>query len=226
MRGAVCSMNLVYMLPPKAFSASNSQVNKARVAMPSLESHWCIYAGPNGVLCGAHASYCPTGTMVKRFCSGFKVIDGMDHSSNIKLSTLKLNEGSSRAGPHHDMPCPLPALVCGQGTSELIEGEWVRRAAGGRLVILDGLFDLSYGPADVVLLDGNILHSITGLRDLPGQGSFPRCAAGKGKRARHELERFSAIVFSDFQREDSMRKEGNYSGMWQESWRHSVHWKV
>ena len=134
MRGAVCSMNLVYMLPPKAFSASNSQVNKARVAMPSLESHWCIYAGPNGVLCGAHASYCPTGTMVKRFCSGFKVIDGMDHSSNIKLSTLKLNEGSSRAGPHHDMPCPLPALVCGQGTSELIEGEWVRRAAGGRLV--------------------------------------------------------------------------------------------
>ena len=46
------------------------------------------------------------------------------------------------------------------------------------------------------------------------------------EQARHELERFSAIVFSDFQREDSMRKEGNYSGMWQESWRHSVHWKV
>ena len=45
---------------------------------------------------------------------------------------------------------------------------------GGRLVIVDGLFDISYGPKDVVLIDGNILHGITGLRDLPGQGKKPR----------------------------------------------------
>ena len=48
---------------------------------------------------------------------------------------------------------------------------------GGRLVIVDGLFDISYGPKDVVLIDGNILHGITGLRDLPGQGKKPLAAS-------------------------------------------------
>ena len=50
--------------------------------------------------------------------------------SVLQLSTLKINEGSSRAGPHHDMTCPLPALICGQGTHEWVEGEWVARGVG------------------------------------------------------------------------------------------------
>ena len=108
-------------------------------------------------------------------------------SHNLQLSTLLLNEGSSIAGPHHDMPCPLPALICGPGMCNYSDGEWgVPRGAGGRLFAADGLFDLSYGPTDAVLLDGNMMHGITGLRDRPGGG----------QRARSELERFSVIAFS------------------------------
>ena len=76
----------------------------------------------------------------------------------------------------------------------------------------DGLFDLSYGPTDVVLLDGNIFHGITGLRDLPGEG----------QTSRRELERFSAILFSSFKRE---KMSWNYQGSWEESWMDSVVWK-
>ena len=77
---------------------------------------------------------------------------------------------------------------------------------GGRLFFADGLVDISYGPTDVVLLDGNIPHGITNLRDLPGQGTTTR----------PELRRFSVILFSDFKRE-GMKKHGNYDGgMWEE----------
>ena len=116
---------------------------------------------------------------------------------------MLLNEGSSQAGPHHDMPCPLPALICGQGMSELRDGEWHRRGVGGRLFLADGLFDLSYGPTDVVLLDGNHLHGITSLRDHKGGG----------QASRRELERFSLILFSSFKREKGMKGHGKYEGM-------------
>ena len=79
---------------------------------------------------------------------------------------------------------------------------------GGRLFLADGLVDISYGPTDVVLLDGNIPHGITNLRDLPGQGTTTR----------PELRRFSVILFSEFKREKGMRKHGNYvmGAMWEE----------
>ena len=64
---------------------------------------------------------------------------------------------------------------------------------------------IKYGPTDIVLLDGNIPHGITNLRDLPGQGTTTR----------PELRRFAVILFSDFKREKGMRKHGNYDGgMW------------
>ena len=139
----------------------------------------------------------------------------MDHAAQMQLSTMKLNEGSSQAGPHHDMPCPLPALIVGQGMHELVHGEWQCRGKGGRLFIADGLFDISYGPEDIVLLDGNILHGITGLRDLPGQG----------QSSRGELERFSAILFSKFKRE-GMKGHGKYKYMWQVSHADAVNGKI
>ena len=74
------------------------------------------------------------------------------------------------------------------------------RRVGWRLFLVDGLFDLSYGPEDVVLLDGNLVHGVTGLRDLPGEGQASRC----------ELERFSAILFSSFKRQGGMMAHGNY----------------
>ena len=89
------------------------------------------------------------------------------------------------------------------------------RGAGGRLFLADGLFDISYGPRDVVLLDGNIMHGITGLRDRPGGG----------QRARSELERFSVIAFSTYKREGGMKMHGTYKGLWQESDMGSVVWK-
>ena len=144
-----------------------------------------------------------------------QVIQGIEHEKYLKMSTLMVNEGSSRAGPHHDMPCPFPALICGQGMSELVGDKWVTQGCGGRLFLTDGLFDISYGPEDMVLLDGNILHGITGLRDLPGGG----------QKSRPELERFSVIVFSDFRREKGMWGHGKYQGMWQESHMSSVLWK-
>ena len=93
--------------------------------------------------------------------------------------------------------------------------EWVARGMGGRLFLVDGLFDLSYGPKDVVLLDGNLVHGVTGLRDLPGEG----------QASRRELERFSAILFSSFKRQGGMMAHGNCKGMWEESWRDAVLWK-
>ena len=110
----------------------------------------------------------------------------------------------------------LAALICGQGMCELGEdGEWQQaRGVGGRLFLADGLFDISYGPEDVVLLDGNIFHGITGLRDLPGGGTCKR----------PELERFSVILFSSFKRE-KMKAHGKYEGMWQESHMDHVIWK-
>ena len=143
------------------------------------------------------------------------MIKGIDHSKSLQLSTLIINEGSSRAGIHHDMPCPFPALIIGQGTSKLVDGSWISCAQGGRLFLADGLVDISYGPTDVVLLDGNIPHGITNLRDLPGQGTA----------SRPELKRFSAILFSDFKREGHMMKHGNYKGMWKEGHEAAVIYK-
>ena len=113
------------------------------------------------------------------------------------------------------MPCPFPALIIGQGTSKLVDGSWRSCAQGGRLFLADGLVDISYGPTDVVLLDGNIPHGITNLRDLPGQGTA----------SRPELKRFSAILFSDFKREGHMMKHGNYKGMWKEGHEAAVIYK-
>ena len=94
------------------------------------------------------------------------MVANIDHRHYLNLSTLNLTEGSSRAGVHHDMPCPFPALIFGLGARQLVGGVWKRHAAAGRLFLADGLFGISYGPHDVVLLDGNIPHSITNLSDL------------------------------------------------------------
>ena len=64
------------------------------------------------------------------------------------------------------------------------------------------------------VLDGNIPHGITTLRDCPGQGGT----------SRPELERFSVIVFSTFARED-IKAPGNYSGMWADWMMPKVVWK-
>ena len=130
------------------------------------------------------------------------MIEGIDHRAYESVSTLLVNEGSSKIGIHHDPPAPLPALIAGPGLSHLVNGEWQPRGCGGRLFLTDGLFDISYGPRDVGILDGNVPHGITRL-------SAPKGTMG----SRAELERFSLIMFSTFKRRDRMVKHGNYSPM-------------
>ena len=36
----------------------------------------------------------------------------MDYEAHMAEVTLAINEGSSEIGIHHDLPCPLPALIC------------------------------------------------------------------------------------------------------------------
>ena len=141
----------------------------------------------------------------------------MDLLPYLKLSTLKVNEGSSKMGVHMDPTAPLPALVAGPGlcVPDPLTGELKPTGAGGRLFLADGLVDISYGPRDVVIFDGNIPHGITNLRDLPG--------AGQASRA--ELTRFSAIMFADFARERGQKQYGNFSSAWRAEWRNKVLWK-
>jgi hypothetical protein len=83
--------------------------------------------------------------------------------------------------------------------------------SGGKLYIADRLWDASYGPCDAVLMDGNCLHGITTLCDLPTKGPQP---------SRPELQRFSLILFSDLFRRENVR-----SSQWQEGWRPRIPWK-
>ena len=97
-----------------------------------------------------------------------------------------------------------------------VEGQFVRIGRGGRLILADGLFDLEYGPTDAVLMDGNYLHGVTALRDLPGTSAE---GLRDGSAARPELQRFSIIRLSTFGKEKGMHKDGSYEGQWRESWR-------
>ena len=160
----------------------------------------------------------------------------MDVRAHLTLTTLCVNEGSSRCGIHHDPPAPLPALVAGStcwdfrcskqehecpetaapecavspsarnslpALPSLSHGVWEQKHRGGRLFLFDGLFDLSYGPRDLVLLDGRYTHGVSALRDLKGVNQTG---------SRPELRRFSLILFSAWQRE-KMKGEKRLRGI-------------
>ena len=113
----------------------------------------------------------------------------------------------------------MPAAIGGPGQSIFQAGQgWVATGAGGRLFLADGLFDLSYGPEDLVILNGNCAHGVERLCAL----RHPGVHHPKGTT---ELQRFSAIMFSTFAREDRLWKPGNYDEAWQEGWRAKVEWR-
>ena len=174
----------------------------------------------------------------------------MDVRAHLQVTTLLVNEGSSRCGIHHDPPAPLPALIGGSTAWRMCEGDappvvlsrdafpecalsppnsplashapmlagvggtWERAQKGGRLFSLDGLFDLEYGPCDVLLMDGRFAHGVTTLRDLP-----------RTPGPRPELERYSLILFSRWQREkmkgEKRLREG-YLSTWDDAWLSSL----
>jgi hypothetical protein len=177
----------------------------------------------------------------------------MDTRAHLEFTTLKINEGSTRCGIHHDPPAPLPALIAGatgwqlvtpllepsnqmplpqditvsppaspskpnQPFSTAAHAQWVRKHKGGRLFMFDGLWDLSWGPKDVVILDGRFTHGVTVLRDLPGMNLT-------GPRG--ELTRYSVILFSSWKREKmkgEKRMRNGHLSQWQEEWMDAVPW--
>uniref|UniRef100_A0A7S2DVR3 Uncharacterized protein n=1 Tax=Haptolina brevifila TaxID=156173 RepID=A0A7S2DVR3_9EUKA len=185
-----------------------------------------------------------------------QVIDNMDTHAHLAVTTLRVNEGSSRCGIHHDPPAPLPALVAGptgyrlsgkpltdHGCSTNFGSEvcvsppsspskhhvhaspsadhlvWEQKHRGGKLFLFDGLWDLSYGPRDLVLLDGRFSHGVSVLRDMHGHNQT-------GSRA--ELSRMSLILFSTWQREkmkgEKALREGTLA-VWRDEWLASVPWR-
>ena len=147
------------------------------------------------------------------WCCSWQVISGIDHEQYIEIATLCLNEGSSRLGVHKDMGTPMPALCMGPGLWRLAGGEWRPTGEGGQLYLADGMFDVSYGPCGGTLLDGNLLHGVTNLRDF----------SGTGQTSRPELERFSLIIFSNWKRAPGMRNVFEYQ--WCEGDRSGLVWK-
>ena len=142
-----------------------------------------------------------------------QVVEGFDYKMDLHLSTLVMNECTSRIGIHRDPATPMPAMVQGRTLHHMSpDGTSVPVGRGGRLFLADGLFDLSYGPYDVVLLDGNLAHGITCLRALPGQGD---------RRGRTPLVRSSTILFNRFKKE---KEKFGYSGDWQAAWMADVLW--
>ena len=142
-----------------------------------------------------------------------KVVEGMDVTADLTFSTLVVDEHSSRLGAHRDPAAPLPALIAGQTVHKYVTGQWCATARGGRLILLDGLFDLSYGPRDAVLLDGSFLHAVTRLRGMPTPPSV----------SVPPLERRSFIIFNRFRREKRI-PAAQYVGEWREEWLSSVLW--
>jgi hypothetical protein len=177
----------------------------------------------------------------------------MDTRAHLEFTSLKVNEGSTRCGIHHDPPAPLPALIAGATGWRLVtppsepaqqdppaqdiaisppaspskqtpsfptaaRAHWVPKHKGGRLFLFDGLWDLSWGPQDLVILDGRFTHGVTALRDLPGTNQT-------GPRA--ELTRYSVILFSAWKRAkmkgEKRLREGHLS-QWQEEWMDAVPW--
>lgn len=138
---------------------------------------------------------------------------GMDMKAHLHLATLRLDGTSSKLGAHRDPPSPMPALIGGATTHFMGENNtWQAHARGGKLVLLDGLFDLAYGPRDLVILDGNFMHTVTRLRALP---TPPNTRPPK-------LERRSFILFSRWKRMSAGK--GRHSVRWNESWRDAVPW--
>jgi len=137
-------------------------------------------------------------------------MDDFDVRAHLSLSTLMTNEGQSELGIHHDPPCPLPALVAGPTVFrwDPVSGGWHAAAAGGSFLLVDGMFNLSYGPRDVLLVNGNYLHGVTGLRDVPGAGQV----------SRPELQRFSSILFNTWERAKGMMKTDNFGQDWTARW--------
>ena len=142
------------------------------------------------------------------------VVTGMDVVADMLLGSLQTNEGDSECSVHHDPNAPLPALICGPTVWWREGGAWKRRAHGGKLMLVDGMFNLEYGPRDVVLLDGSFLHGVSRLQELGGTQHM---------ESRPQLSRFSMIVFNRWNR--AKRISRAWSGEWCESWRDAVPWK-
>ena len=131
-------------------------------------------------------------------------------------SSLLVNEGSSKISIHHDPPAPLYAAVAGPTVwEEVSPGKWERACGGGRTFFADSVLSLEYGPRDLLIMNGNVPHGITNLKQI--NSKMP----SKG----NQLERFSLVLFSRFGREH-MKQHGNHSDDFQQAWARQLQNKV
>ena len=130
----------------------------------------------------------------------------------MRLSTLVVDQGQSKLGVHRDPPGPLYAMIAGPGNYAWNGSEWQQVMQGARLILVDGWFDISYGPRDLVFLDGNYMHGISSLCDLPRQKPT-------------QLERFSMIFFCPFARVGMPAACNEYHNEWREEMLSSVLWR-
>ena len=130
----------------------------------------------------------------------------IDAELNRAMSKLHVTGGmigqhKNRLGIHTDPSSKLATLVCGQTVYCYSDetGNWTERVCnGGRLVMIDGCIFLEYLPSDVVILNGNVLHSITALTD--------KKKSKEQSKSAHS--RFSVQLYSDHNR--GKNKHGKY----------------
>ena len=109
------------------------------------------------------------------------------------------------------------SLIGGPGCYKWDGQRFLQVSGGGTLVLIDGLFKLSYGPKDLIVMDGNYFHAVTVLCDLP------KAITDKN---REQLERLSIIIFNRWKRSGMPAPAKVYHNTWLPEWWDAVPWKV
>lgn len=115
-----------------------------------------------------------------------KIMDMME------LSSL-LVRPRENVGIHRDPPSPAPAGIFGRGNYDGHDSQGGE--LGGNLVIVDSMLHIDREHCDFVLMDGNLCHGVSNLRQTHGEEVT--------------RSRFSMILFSRYKRK-RMKAPGNY----------------
>ena len=120
--------------------------------------------------------------------------------SKLRVTGGLIGQYKNKLGIHTDPSSMLPTLVCGPTVYSWNDEtkDWSQRVCdGGRLVLVDGSIYLEYLPQDVIILNGNVLHTITELTQKKG-----------GELVKGGYTRFSVQLYSAFNR--GKNKHGRY----------------
>mmetsp|Transcript_6036 Transcript_6036/g.10171 ORF Transcript_6036/g.10171 Transcript_6036/m.10171 type:complete len:498 (-) Transcript_6036:110-1603(-) len=127
--------------------------------------------------------------------------------SKLKVTGGLIRQHINKLGIHTDPSNKLPTLICGPTVYLWNDDtkDWTQRVCdGGRLVMVDGAIYLEYLPQDVIILNGNILHTITELTQKK-----------RGKHVKGGYTRFSVQLYSGYNRGNNKHgRYGSFSCQW------------